>query len=208
MSQPIGLTTIPRLLPVTGTFALPFTIYYAFLSLRVVNERLKSKQYLGDNSSKPGADPESYKANALYLAGRSHVNYIENVPLAFILASLIEVNGGNRKTLSWLLGSFFALRVLHAELGIMKPEGMGKGRPIGYFGSIGVLDGLKTSKDKKGQKRIILLTYAVKLRGVLVSTAASPLTPSIRFTWVYRLKVSSHYLVPGQFIVTLGGSIA
>ncbi|KAK0377600.1 hypothetical protein CLIM01_05079 [Colletotrichum limetticola] len=142
MSQPIGLTTIPRLLPVTGTFALPFTIYYAFLSLRVVNERLKSKQYLGDNSSKPGADPESYKANALYLAGRSHVNYIENVPLAFILASLIEVNGGNRKTLSWLLGSFFALRVLHAELGIMKPEGMGKGRPIGYFGSIGILGAL------------------------------------------------------------------
>ncbi|KAK1987708.1 membrane-associated, eicosanoid/glutathione metabolism protein [Colletotrichum cereale] len=138
-AQPIGLTTFPRLLPVTGTFALPFTLYYAFLSLRVVGERLKDKHYLGENSSKPGADTQTHDANKLYLASRSHVNFAENVPLAFVLATLIELNGGNRKTLGWLLGSFLALRVFHAELGIMRPQGMGSGRPVGYFGSIGVL---------------------------------------------------------------------
>ncbi|KAK1580055.1 membrane-associated, eicosanoid/glutathione metabolism protein [Colletotrichum navitas] len=137
--QLIGLTTVPRLLPVTGTFVLPFTVYYAFLSLRVVGERLKDKQYLGENSSKPGTDSKARDANKLYLASRSHVNFAENVPLAFVLATAVELNGGDRRTLGWLLGSFLVLRVLHAEFGIMRPEGMGRGRPVGYFGSIGVL---------------------------------------------------------------------
>ncbi|GKT47609.1 uncharacterized protein ColSpa_07790 [Colletotrichum spaethianum] len=127
-SQPIGLTTIPRLL-----------LYYAFLSLRVVGERLKDEHYLGENSSKPGADTKSLNANKLYLASRSHTNFAENVPLAFILASLVELNGGSRRTLSWLLGSFLVFRVLHAELGIMQSQGMGYGRPVGFFGSIGVV---------------------------------------------------------------------
>ncbi|CCF40839.1 hypothetical protein CH063_02445 [Colletotrichum higginsianum] len=139
-TQPIGLTTVPKLLPVTGTFALPFAVYYAFLSLRVVGERLKDKHYLGQDSSKPGADSKkSPGANKLYLASRSHANFAENVPWAFVLASLVELNGGSRKALGWLLGSFLVLRVVHAELGIMQVQGTGNGRPVGYFGSIGVV---------------------------------------------------------------------
>ncbi|EFQ32813.1 hypothetical protein CGRA01v4_07738 [Colletotrichum graminicola] len=137
--QLIGLTTVPRLLPVTGAFALPFTVYYAFLSLRVVGERLKDKHYLGENSSKASTDSKTRNANKLYLASRSHANFVENVPLAFVLATAVELNGGDRRTLGWLLGSLLVLRVLHAELGIMRPEGMGRGRPVGYFGSIGVI---------------------------------------------------------------------
>ncbi|KAK2033548.1 hypothetical protein LX32DRAFT_725119 [Colletotrichum zoysiae] len=139
-AQPIGLTTVPRLLPVTGTFALPFTMYYAFLSLRVVGQRLKDEYYLGENSSGAGADDrERREANKLYLASRSHANFCENVPLAFVLATAAELNGGNRRVLAWLLGGFLALRVLHAEVGIMRPGGMGRGRPVGYFGTIGVI---------------------------------------------------------------------
>ncbi|KAK1962111.1 hypothetical protein LY78DRAFT_720430 [Colletotrichum sublineola] len=138
-TQPIGLTTVPRLLPVTGTFALPFTVYYAFLSLRVVGQRLKDKHYLGENSAERGADGKTHNANKLYLASRAHANFAENVPMAFVLATLVELNGGDRRTLGWLLGGFLALRVLHAEMGIMIPQGMGWGRPVGYFGSIGVL---------------------------------------------------------------------
>ncbi|TQN65757.1 hypothetical protein CSHISOI_09655 [Colletotrichum shisoi] len=141
-TQPIGLTTIPKLLPVTGTFALPFAVYYAFLSLRVVGERLNDEHYLGQDSSEPGADPKkpsSPGANKLYLASRSHANFAENVPWAFVLASLVELNGGSRKALGWLLGGFLALRVVHAELGITQIQGTGNGRPVGYFGSIGVV---------------------------------------------------------------------
>lgn len=126
----------------TGTFALPFTVYYAFLSLRVVGERLKDKHSLGDNSSKSGTDPQSYKTNKLFLASRSHINFAENVPLAFILASLVEINNGNRKILGWLLGTFLALRVLHAEVGIMKSQGTSLARPVGYLGSLSVLSAL------------------------------------------------------------------
>ncbi|TEA22335.1 hypothetical protein C8034_v007015 [Colletotrichum sidae] len=138
-AQPIGLTTLPKLLPVTGTFALPFTLYYTLLSLRVVRERLSDKHYLGDNSSKPGSDQSSsYADNKLYLATRAHANFAENVPLAFVLASLAELNGGNRKALGWFLGSLLVLRVLHADFGILR-RGLGYGRPTAYFGSIGLV---------------------------------------------------------------------
>ncbi|KAK2051119.1 hypothetical protein LY76DRAFT_688535 [Colletotrichum caudatum] len=141
-AHPMGLTTVPRLLPVTGAFALPFAVYYGFLSLRVVGQRLKDEHYLGENSSGAGADRETREANKLYLASRSHANFAENVPLAFVLATAVELNGGNRRVLGWLLGGFLALRVLHAEVGIMRPGGMGRGRPVGYFGSVGVIGAL------------------------------------------------------------------
>ncbi|KAJ0370990.1 hypothetical protein COL26b_009881 [Colletotrichum chrysophilum] len=140
-SQPIGLATIPKLLPVTGTFALPFTAYYALLSLRTVRERLQKEHYLGDNSSTGSADWRAYQNDKLYLLTRAHTNFTENVPLAFILATLVEVNGGNRKVLSWFLGSFLAMRVLHADFGILQ-QGLGSGRPIGYFGSVGLLSAI------------------------------------------------------------------
>ncbi|KAF9875306.1 hypothetical protein CkaCkLH20_07126 [Colletotrichum karsti] len=140
-SQPIGLTTIPKLLPVTGTFALPFTAYYAILSVRVVRERLQKEHYLGDNSSTATSDWKSYRNDRLYLLTRAHTNLAENVPLAFILAALVEVNGGSRKALSWFLGGFLAMRVLHADFGILS-QGIGLGRPVGYWGSVGLLSAI------------------------------------------------------------------
>lgn len=129
------------LLPVTGSFAVPFTAYFSFLSLRVVRNRLNDKQYLGDNSSKT-ADPEARNTNPLYLSSRGHQNFAENVPLAFALAAAAELNGGNRKILTGALSALFVFRVLHAE-GLMSMGGsLKQGRPAGYFGTIGTMLGL------------------------------------------------------------------
>lgn len=125
----------------TGTFVLPFTAYYALLSIRTVRERLEKGHYLGDNSSTTSSERYDYKNDKLFLLTRAHTNFVENVPLAFILATLAEVNGGSRKVPSWFLGSFLAMRVLHADFGILQ-QGSGRGRPIGYFGSVGLLSAL------------------------------------------------------------------
>ncbi|KAI2470424.1 membrane-associated, eicosanoid/glutathione metabolism protein [Annulohypoxylon bovei var. microspora] len=130
MSTAIGLSTpvLAPLLPISGTFALPFSAYFTFLSYRVVHHRLADKQYLGDNSSKDGD-----LNNKLYLATRCHQNFIENVPLALVLAAFAELNGGNRKALTAALSALLAFRIVHVEAGLM--NGLGIGRPIGYWGT-------------------------------------------------------------------------
>ncbi|KAI1402231.1 membrane-associated, eicosanoid/glutathione metabolism protein [Hypoxylon fuscum] len=137
MSSAIGLQTpvLAPLLPITGTFALPFAGYFTLLSARVVRYRLSEKYYLGDNSSKDGD-----LNNPLYLANRCHQNFIENVPLALMLAAFAELNGGNRKTITGLLSALLTLRILHAEAGLIK--GLGIGRPIGYYGTMTTIAGL------------------------------------------------------------------
>lgn len=132
----------------TGAFALPFTAYFLYLSGRCVEVRLRDKHWIGDDSSKKDGDAPSGqsvksskgdKYNDLQVSTRAHANFAENVPLAFILAGLIELNGGNRKVLTGTLGTLFVLRVLHADFGLMKPGSMATGRPIGYYGTCGVL---------------------------------------------------------------------
>lgn len=131
---------------VTGFFALPFAVFHSLLSWRVVSNRLADEYYLGDNSSeasgKEGAGAGSYKTNKLFLASRCHQNFVENVPLAFILAAAAELNGGNRTYLTAALASLFAVRFAHSEFGLLKEGGMGLGRPVGYFGTIGIQLGL------------------------------------------------------------------
>ncbi|KAI1265095.1 membrane-associated, eicosanoid/glutathione metabolism protein [Xylariaceae sp. FL1019] len=128
----IGLSSTP-LLPVTGAFALPFTAYFAWLSLRVVSYRIRDKQYLGDHSSKEGTE-EARLQNKLYLATRCHQNFTENVPFAFALAAVAELNGCDRTVLTRLMSALFVFRVLHADVGLNK--GLGLGRPIGYWGTM------------------------------------------------------------------------
>jgi len=67
------------------------------------------------------------------------------VPLAFTLLTIAELNGGNRKTLNYVMVVLLALRVAHADGGLRlqgKFGDNGIGRPLGYFGSMGVLGGL------------------------------------------------------------------
>ncbi|KAJ4420659.1 hypothetical protein N0V82_004224 [Gnomoniopsis sp. IMI 355080] len=146
----IGLAPA-RLLPVTGAFALPFTAYFLYLSGRCVQYRLRDEHWIGDDSSKKDSDSPSGKSvvatqgdkyNDLLVSTRAHANFAENVPLAFILAALAELNGANRKVLTGAMTILFALRVLHADFGLIRPGSMAVGRPVGYFGTAGVLGAL------------------------------------------------------------------
>ncbi|KUJ21194.1 uncharacterized protein LY89DRAFT_429362 [Mollisia scopiformis] len=141
---PIGIT-VPKLLPIAGTWAVPFVLYNTILSSRIVSTRIQNDYYCGDKL--PSSSPTNTKTppDVLQTATRCHANFLENVPLAFILLIIAELNGGNRKALNYMMGTLFALRIAHAELGL-KLQGKfgdnGVGRPLGYFGSIGVLGAL------------------------------------------------------------------
>lgn len=59
--------------------------------------------------------------------------------------AIAELNGGNRKWLNAVMAGLFAARLAHAEFGLFvagKYGDGGIGRPIGYFGTQGVLLGL------------------------------------------------------------------
>ncbi|ORY70138.1 uncharacterized protein BCR38DRAFT_421100 [Pseudomassariella vexata] len=49
---------------VTGSFAIPFTAYFSFRTMRVVQRRLGDKHYLDENWSK-AVDPSSFKTNGV-----------------------------------------------------------------------------------------------------------------------------------------------
>ena len=127
---------------------LPFALFGTLLNWRVVAHRLADKHYLGDNSAKATDGQQAAAAaaapgkNGLFLATRCHQNFLENVPLALVLAATAELNGGNRQYLTAALGSLLALRVAHTELGLRRQDAMGVGRPIGYFGTLAVQVGL------------------------------------------------------------------
>jgi len=134
--SPIAVA-VPKMLPITGSWTLPFAAYLMVLSGRVVSERLKSKSYFGEKSGNlvNGQD-------VLELASRAHGNFVENVPLALILAAVAELNGANKKGLNYTLGALLAARVLHVELGLRAQDGNGSGRVVGYYGTQSVVTGL------------------------------------------------------------------
>ncbi|KAF2738250.1 hypothetical protein EJ04DRAFT_429256 [Polyplosphaeria fusca] len=136
MTTQIGLgVPMPLLAPASATWAAPFAAYYLFLQNRVVFHRLKYTAYMGhqsDSTKKQTEDP-------LYVANRCVVNFIENVPMAFILAILAELNGADRLYINYGLGALLALRISHYELGLMQSKSQGLGRLLGYYGSQAVI---------------------------------------------------------------------
>lgn len=149
----------PPLKAVTGSFAAPFTAYFALLSARVVYQRVHEKVFIGEDtpSSKHpvlGApvDTKSKKSttsirdtehhqdyNPLTIATRSHANFVEHVPLALVLAAAAELNGGSKKALTTALGVLLAARVLHVEFGLRSPGATGMGRAVGWWGTMGAM---------------------------------------------------------------------
>lgn len=71
----------------------------------------------------------------LLLETRSHANFVENVPLAFTLTAIAELNGANRKVLNYAMATLFVLRILHVELGMKGKDTVGWGRPTAFFGT-------------------------------------------------------------------------
>lgn len=125
------------IIAIVGTWALPFTAYFAYLSNSVLAKRLQSRQYMGDKleSSSGGRDE-------LQVSTRAQANFVEYVPLAFVLAATAELNGANRQFLNYAMGALFAFRVAHVEFGLRAEDFGGWGRPVGHFGTQGFLAGL------------------------------------------------------------------
>lgn len=125
----------PAVIAVTGTWTLPFAAYLVYLMNRVAYQRVKNKTYIGDNLPEDTTAAGSSTANSLELETRSHGNFVENVPFAFVVAAIAELNGANRKVLNYALASLLVLRIAHVELGIKVPGNMGIGRPVGFWGT-------------------------------------------------------------------------
>ncbi|KAK0642442.1 hypothetical protein DIS24_g9068 [Lasiodiplodia hormozganensis] len=140
----VGLgVPMPILTPVTATWTAPFALYLVFLSNRVAYHRIQNSTYLGDRAKASNTQPED---DALFVATRCHANFLENVPLALIIAAVAELNGANRRSLHYALATLFALRVAHAELGLTKSfrgmKSLGLGRITAFYGSQAFIAGV------------------------------------------------------------------
>ncbi|KAI1459301.1 membrane-associated, eicosanoid/glutathione metabolism protein [Annulohypoxylon moriforme] len=151
------MTSQPSLhLPITGAFALPFAAYYIVLSVRVGLQRIKQRVAIGDRVPPPPSSPTSSTptqaqtpttkfhttSDPLHLATRAQQNFAEFVPLALLLSTIAELNGASPRILRGALATLLVARMLHVEGGILRPGAMGWGRPVGFYGTLGVLGGL------------------------------------------------------------------
>jgi uncharacterized membrane protein YecN with MAPEG domain len=105
---------------------------------------MTTKQSIAQSS--PPSNNKEAASDPLLVATRCQANFIENVPLALLLAGLVEANGGSRKALTVALSMLCVARVLHVEKGLLvedsKHPHTGIGRPVGFFGTVGVVVGL------------------------------------------------------------------
>ncbi|KAK7508998.1 membrane-associated, eicosanoid/glutathione metabolism protein [Phyllosticta citriasiana] len=145
----LGLGISPLMLaPVTATWSAPFVAYLALLSNRVVYYRITEKTYMGDRCKSssastttpvPAPSGSAPESDPLFLATRSHANFLENVPLALTLSLLAELNGASRKVLHGALATLLLLRMAHIELGLQSSfrgmKSVGLGRALGYYGT-------------------------------------------------------------------------
>lgn len=107
-----------KVLPVTGSFAIPLVITSSLLSLNVVKTRIDLNTWQGDKvigKEHPGIkQPDGNTYDPLLMATRIHANMAENMPLTLVLAALAEINGADRKKLTTVLAAFTVVRILHA----------------------------------------------------------------------------------------------
>jgi uncharacterized protein len=75
------------------------------------------------------------------VASRCHANFAENVPIALFLASVVDLNGGNRNVLGGSLAALL-LRILHIELSLVGPKAMSGGLPTDSYGTLGLIGGM------------------------------------------------------------------
>jgi len=101
--------------------------------------RVCTEEFIDGSSPSSANEADRTKLRA---ASRSQANFAENVPLALALATIVELNGGSRKTMTAALSALVVFRLLHAEFGLMAKKAIGIGRPIGFFGTHSVVAGL------------------------------------------------------------------
>ncbi|KAK3697616.1 hypothetical protein LTR37_017354 [Vermiconidia calcicola] len=139
----LGLPTrglpIGKMLPVTGSFAIPLVVTASLLSLNVVKTRIDNNTFQGEKSiSKDGKEaagvkqPDGNTYDPLLIATRVHGNMMENMPITLVLAALAELNGADRKKLTTILAAFCVIRIAHV-VGLTRANQLA--RAAGYFGT-------------------------------------------------------------------------
>jgi uncharacterized membrane protein YecN with MAPEG domain len=112
-----------KVLPVTGSFAIPLVVTSSLLSLNVVKTRIDLNTWEGDKiigKEQAGIkQPDGNTYDPLLIATRIHANMVENLPLTLVLAALAEINGADRKKLTTVLAAFTVLRLSHV-IGLSK----------------------------------------------------------------------------------------
>lgn len=98
----------------------------------------------GEGDAKQAKAKAATESNSLLVASRCHGNFVENVPLALIVTSFVELNGGNTVFLTGALLLLLFFRVVHVEFGLRAKNSLGWGRPVGYFGTLAYVTGLST----------------------------------------------------------------
>lgn len=94
-----------------------------------------------ESRSKDAASGETIINDPMLVATTAHRNFLENAPFAMGLAALIELNGGSRSTLTYIMGMFTAARLSHA-FGINGGTAAIRFRQAGFLASTGTLVGL------------------------------------------------------------------
>ncbi|KIW78240.1 hypothetical protein Z517_08074 [Fonsecaea pedrosoi CBS 271.37] len=152
---------VPQMLSVTATFAPAFAAYYALLNLRVSLVRVSCNTMIGTdaaanttttttNKSQSSSTTTSTPSNSpdpshsLLISSRCHANFVENVPIALLVATFVELNGGNKWALTGSLAALLFFRIAHVEFGLRAKDSMGWGRPVGYFGTLGFVVGMSS----------------------------------------------------------------
>ncbi|ORZ35492.1 membrane-associated, eicosanoid/glutathione metabolism protein [Catenaria anguillulae PL171] len=141
-------------LTVVPIYASTLAVYSLTLTARVIKQRVGLRVSLGDGTQqflldyikatqeKPNdaelltkaADPMKSKYWPLLAAVRAHGNLFETAPLVLLLATMCELNDTfSNRTLHALLAAFTVARVAHAELGVLRPLALGKGRTAGMM---------------------------------------------------------------------------
>ena len=120
MSDTATTLGLGKVLPVTGSFAIPLVALHSLLALNVVKTRIDLNTWQGDKTitkdGKEGAgvkQPDGNTYDPILIATRVHANLMENAPITLVLAALAEINGADRSRLTTVLAAFTLIRVSH-----------------------------------------------------------------------------------------------
>ena len=111
------------LVPVTGLYAALLAVLCVILSGAVGRIRGQSKLRLGEL----GGD-------AVIVANRRHMNFVENVPLALLLIGLVELNGAPKGWVHGLGAVLLVCRIAH-PFGLAADSALLPARVIGAAGT-------------------------------------------------------------------------
>ena len=131
-----------KVLPVTASFAIPLVVTSSLLSLNVVKTRIDLNTWQGDKvigKEQAGIkQPDGNTYDPLLMATRIHANMVENMPLTLVLAALAEINGADRKKLTYVLAAFTIVRLSHV-IGLSKAT-----QPARALGTLNIVGRLLT----------------------------------------------------------------